>query len=152
MGVFDKNGPYLTTHLAQKPAHKNKPSNYCTILVLLQIRHRRTAVNFDLLLFHNGLKSFLKEVVLLWCTYDFQKLLLLQEKFGDYVCFLYRGAIGGKTGKTMVLPWFCKIEHGSGGAPLCYGGLSLSGRTRRASSAPGLGLGTSEQASMWLIL
>ena len=61
LGVFDKNGLYLTTHLAQKPAHKNKPSNHCTIL-LLQIRHRRTAVNFDLLLFHNGLKPFLKKL------------------------------------------------------------------------------------------
>ena len=32
-----------------------------------------------------------------------------------------RGAIGGKTGKTMVLPGFCKIEcdGGSGGAQPC---------------------------------
>ena len=51
----------------------------------------------------------------------------------------HRGAIGGKTGKTTVLPSFCKIEHdgGSGGAPLCYGGLSLPGRARRAGGAPG---------------
>ena len=26
----------------------------------------------------------------------------------------YRGAVGGKTGKTAVLPGFCKIEHGAG--------------------------------------
>ena len=34
--------------------------------------------------------------------------------------------IGGKTGKTVVLPGFCKIERGggSGGAPLCKGVLS----------------------------
>ena len=34
--------------------------------------------------------------------------------------------IRGKTGKTVVLPRFCKIERGgcSGGAPTCYGGLT----------------------------
>ena len=49
-----------------------------------------------------------------------------------------RGAIGGKTGKTAVLPWFCKIEHGgsSGGAPPCYGGLSLLRRMRCAGGTP----------------
>ena len=37
-----------------------------------------------------------------------------------------RGAIGVKTGKTAVLPGFCKIEGGdSGGPPPCYGGLTL---------------------------
>ena len=30
----------------------------------------------------------------------------------------FRGAIGGKTGKTAVLPGFCKIERGGGGAGL----------------------------------
>ena len=35
-----------------------------------------------------------------------------------------RGAIGGKTGKTVVLPGFCKIEWGSDGAPPYYGGLT----------------------------
>ena len=25
-----------------------------------------------------------------------------------------RGTIGSKTGKTAVLPWFCKVERGSG--------------------------------------
>ena len=37
-----------------------------------------------------------------------------------------RGAGGCKTSKTVVLPWFCKIELGgdSGGVPLCYGVLS----------------------------
>ena len=41
--------------------------------------------------------------------------------------FNIRGAIGGKTGKTVVLPWFWKIEcgSGSGGEPQCYGGFSL---------------------------
>ena len=40
-----------------------------------------------------------------------------------------RGAIGGKTGKTVVLPGFCKIEHGggSGGAPPYYRGLTWLG-------------------------
>ena len=35
-------------------------------------------------------------------------------------------AVGGKTGKTSVLPGFSKIEHGGsiGGAPHCYGGLT----------------------------
>jgi hypothetical protein len=47
------------------------------------------------------------------------------------------GAIGGKTGKTAVLPGFCKIEHsgGSGGALSNYGGLTLPVRGHRASSA-----------------
>ena len=37
-----------------------------------------------------------------------------------------RGAIGGKTGKTVVLPGFCKIESGggNGGVPPCIGGAS----------------------------
>jgi hypothetical protein len=49
-----------------------------------------------------------------------------------------RGAIiWGKTGKTAVLPWFCKIECGSGGALPYYGGLSLHGRARRAGGTPG---------------
>ena len=36
------------------------------------------------------------------------------------------GAVGDKTGKTLVLPGFRKIEYGSGsgGAPHCYGGLT----------------------------
>ena len=36
------------------------------------------------------------------------------------MCVIIRGAIGGKTGKTTLLPKFCKIERGfgSGGAPL----------------------------------
>ena len=37
-------------------------------------------------------------------------------------CIRLRGAIGGKTSKTAVLPGFCKIEHGSG-VHLCYRGL-----------------------------
>ena len=45
------------------------------------------------------------------------------------------GAVGGKTGKTAVLPRFCKIERGSGGAPPYYGGLSWPVRARRAGSA-----------------
>ena len=45
------------------------------------------------------------------------------------------GAIGGKTSKTEVLPWFCKKEcgGGSGGRPPCYGGLSLPGPECRAA-------------------
>ena len=43
-----------------------------------------------------------------------------------------RGAIQGKTSKTAVLPWFCKIKHsgGSDGTLPCYGGLSLPVRVR----------------------
>ena len=48
-----------------------------------------------------------------------------------------RGAIGGKTGKTAVLPWFCKKEHGGSGALQCYADHSLPGRVRRAGGAPG---------------
>ena len=33
------------------------------------------------------------------------------------------GAVGVKTGKTLVLPGFSKIES-SGGAPQCYSGLT----------------------------
>ena len=49
-----------------------------------------------------------------------------------------RGTIQGKTGKTAVLTWFCKVEHGGGSAntPLCYGGLGLPGRTGRTGGAP----------------
>ena len=49
-----------------------------------------------------------------------------------------RGAIRIKTGKTAVLPWICKIEHGGGkgGALSCYGGLSLPRPTSRAGGAP----------------
>ena len=32
----------------------------------------------------------------------------------DFFIFFFRGVIGGKTSKTEVLPWFSKIEHGSG--------------------------------------
>ena len=34
------------------------------------------------------------------------------------------GALGGKTGETSALPGFSKIEHGSGGAPYHYNGLT----------------------------
>ena len=30
--------------------------------------------------------------------------------------YIYSGAVGGKTGKTAVLPEFCKIECGGGGS------------------------------------
>ena len=43
--------------------------------------------------------------------------------------------MGGKTGKTPVLPGFCKIERGSGGTPPCYGGLTLHVGARRAGGA-----------------
>ena len=48
-----------------------------------------------------------------------------------------RGAIGGKTGKTAVLPGFCQIERGggSGGMPPCYRGLIWLGQTHRAGGA-----------------
>ena len=48
-----------------------------------------------------------------------------------------RRSVGGKTGKTAVLPGFCKIEHGggSGGAPQNYGGLTWPVRARRAGGA-----------------
>ena len=40
--------------------------------------------------------------------------------------YIIIGAVGGKTGKTSVLPGFSKIERGgsSGGAPHCYGVLT----------------------------
>ena len=40
--------------------------------------------------------------------------------------FNISGAVGGKTGKTLVLPEFSKIERGGGssGAPHCYSGLT----------------------------
>ena len=49
----------------------------------------------------------------------------------------YSGAVGGKTGKTAVLPRFCKIGRGGGrgGAPPYYGGLSWPVRARRAGGA-----------------
>ena len=48
-------------------------------------------------------------------------------------CTYYSGAVGGKTGKTLVLPGFSKIEccGGSSDAPQIYGGLSLPGRALR---------------------
>ena len=44
----------------------------------------------------------------------------------DQFCWSSSGAVGGKTGKTTVLPGFCKIERGggSGGALPYYVGLS----------------------------
>ena len=50
---------------------------------------------------------------------------------------MHSGAVGGKTGKTAVLPRFCKIGRGggSGGAPPYYGGLSWPVRARRAGGA-----------------
>ena len=49
-----------------------------------------------------------------------------------------RGAVGGKTGKTSVLPWFFKIERGgsSSGALPCYGCLFLVVCVRCSSGAP----------------
>ena len=40
--------------------------------------------------------------------------------------------IGGKTGKTAVLPGFCKIERGGG----CYRGLICHGPVHQAGGAP----------------
>ena len=42
--------------------------------------------------------------------------------------------IGGKTGKTVILPGFYKIERGS--APPCYRGLIWLGRVCHAGGAP----------------
>ena len=49
-----------------------------------------------------------------------------------------RGAIEGKTGKTGVLPGFCKIEWGGGSGCVlpCFRGLIWLGRARRASGTP----------------
>ena len=55
------------------------------------------------------------------------------------LCYIYSlGAIGGKTGKTEVLPGFWKIERSgsSGGAPLCYRGLIWPGQGSCAGGAP----------------
>ena len=41
------------------------------------------------------------------------------------------GAVGGKTGKTLVLPQFSEIKRGGGSVPQCYGGLTLPGRGPR---------------------
>ena len=51
---------------------------------------------------------------------------------------LARDAIRGKTGKTVVLRRFCKIEHGggSGGALPSYRGIIWLGCTGHASGAP----------------
>ena len=62
--------------------------------------------------------------------------------FGDKKAQIFlqgMGTIGGKTGKTMILPWFWKKEHGggSGGMPPCYSGLSLPGHACLVSGAPG---------------
>jgi hypothetical protein len=51
---------------------------------------------------------------------------------------LYSGTLGGKTGKTAVLPRFCKIGRGGGSAPPYYGGLSCPVRARRAGGAAAL--------------
>ena len=51
--------------------------------------------------------------------------------FGAQWCTVPRGPIGGKTGKTAVLPGFCKIECGSGR------GLIFLGRVHWAGGAPG---------------
>ena len=50
---------------------------------------------------------------------------------------MLRDAIGGKTGKTVVLPGFCKIERGSSSsAPLCYRDLIWLGGACCAGGAP----------------
>ena len=48
----------------------------------------------------------------------------------------HRGAIGGKAGKTAVLPGFFKIEYSSGAVQPCYRGLIWLGRACRAGGAP----------------
>ena len=50
--------------------------------------------------------------------------------------FIISGAVGGETGKTMVLPEFYKIEcSGSGGTLTYYGGLGWPVRVCHAGSA-----------------
>ena len=44
-----------------------------------------------------------------------------------------RGAIGGKTGKTAVLPEFCKIECGGGSGSGCHIMAVLPGPCARAA-------------------
>ena len=55
----------------------------------------------------------------------------------NYGPLLFSGAVGGKTGKTLVLPRFSKIEGGGGssGAPECYGGLTSPGHACHDSCA-----------------
>ena len=52
---------------------------------------------------------------------------------------LTSGAVGGKTGKTSVLPGFSKIERGGGsggGAPHWWSYLALSARRAGGASVP----------------
>ena len=54
------------------------------------------------------------------------------------MCIICRGTIGGKTGKTAVLPGFCNIEHS--GVHLCYRGLFWLGHVHRAGGAPDMAI------------
>ena len=64
---------------------------------------------------------------------------------------LSRGAIGGKTGKTVVLPGFCKIElGGSSDGAACYRGLIWLGGAR-ISGVPLLSPGSYEYNSFSVI-
>ena len=59
-----------------------------------------------------------------------------------------RGAIVVKTGKTAVLPGFCKIERGgSSSTPLCYRGLIWLGHVLRAGGAPEFSLSMPDPVS-----
>ena len=62
-----------------------------------------------------------------------------------------RGDIGGKTGKTAMLPWFCKIENSgsSGCAPPCYRGLIWLGHMRHASGAPASSVQANNSITAW---
>ena len=67
--------------------------------------------------------------------FDIIKTKTKRVNFSYYNLSNLRGTIGGKTGKTSVLPGFSKIECGSGGAPHSYGGLTYPRRVRRAGGA-----------------
>ena len=59
-------------------------------------------------------------------------------------------AVESKTGKTSVLPQFCKIEQESvvSGAPPCYGGLTLLDRAQCRGSASAAVIGIPDAKSL----
>ena len=53
------------------------------------------------------------------------EILQREQKSHFYIeSIVISGAVGGKTGKTSVLPVFSKIECDGGSALHCYGGLT----------------------------
>ena len=57
---------------------------------------------------------------------SFQQMLVAQIQTWNLSFTKSSGAVGGKTGKTLILPGFSKIECGGdiNGAPYCYGDLT----------------------------